>query len=312
MTDSPSGSGSSAPAGSSRAEHVPRFRAIDGVELVGVANRSEESSRRAADELGLERAYPSWQALVADPELDAVLVGAWPILHAPVTIAALEAGKHVLTEARMAATAEDARAMLRAARAHPDQVATVVPATLLRLGGRARSSACCATARSGASATSRSPGTSSGPGDPGDFWRWQRVDERREHHGPRHPGRVDDPLARPARGGHRRDPSRPRGATRAGRPDRGRRPRPRPGARRVPGRRDRGRRDVRPDQRHRIRPRDVPRHDRQPRRRPRGAADRARPRDRRARPSPSATRTAPAGPRRSTSSAPSAADRPAR
>ena len=36
-------------------EHVPRFRAIDGVELVGVANRSEDSSRRAADELGLRR-----------------------------------------------------------------------------------------------------------------------------------------------------------------------------------------------------------------------------------------------------------------
>ena len=111
------------------AEHVPRFRAIDGVELVGVANRSEESSRRAADELGLPRAYPSWQALVADPELDAVLVGAWPVLHAPVTIAALEAGKHVLTEARMAATAEDARAMVRAARAHPDRDRDVVPAT---------------------------------------------------------------------------------------------------------------------------------------------------------------------------------------
>src|SRR6478672_2018777 len=111
------------------AEHVPRFRAIDDVELVGVANRSEESSRRAADELGLPRAYASWQSLVADPDVDAVLVGAWPVLHAPVTIAALDAGKHVLTEARMAATAEDARAMVRAARAHPDLVALVVPAT---------------------------------------------------------------------------------------------------------------------------------------------------------------------------------------
>ena len=70
-----------------------------------------------------------WQALVADPAIDAVLVGAWPYLHAPVTIAALEAGKHVLTEARMAATAEDARAMLRASRAHPDLVAMVVPAS---------------------------------------------------------------------------------------------------------------------------------------------------------------------------------------
>jgi predicted dehydrogenase len=155
-------------------EHVPRFRAIDGVELVGVANRSEDSARRAAAALGLDRAYPSWQALVADPDLDAVLVGAWPVLHAPVTIAALEAGKHVLTEARMAATAGDARAMLRAARAHPDQVAMVVPATfsgwadgtivrLLRDGaiGRVRHVQVAWDA--------------SGPGDAGDFWRWQRA-----------------------------------------------------------------------------------------------------------------------------------------
>jgi predicted dehydrogenase len=154
-------------------EHVPRFRAIDGVELVGVANRSEASSRTAADALGLDRSYPSWQALVADPDLDAVLVGAWPLLHAPVSIAALEAGKHVLTEARMAATAEDARAMVRAARAHPDTVAAVVPATfsawadativrLLRAGaiGRVRHV--------------QVAWDSSGPGDPGDFWRWQR------------------------------------------------------------------------------------------------------------------------------------------
>ena len=199
-------------------EHVPRFRAIDGVELVGVANRSEESARRAADELGLARAYPSWQALVADPDLDAVLVGAWPILHAPVTIAALEAGKHVLTEARMAATAEDARAMVRAARAHPDQVATVVPATfsswadativrLLREGaiGRVRHVQVAWDA--------------SGPGDPGDFWRWQKATERRERHGPRHPRRGDGPLARPARGGHRGHPPRPPGASRTDRPD---------------------------------------------------------------------------------------------
>jgi predicted dehydrogenase len=156
------------------AEHVPRFRAIDGVELVGVANRSEESARRAAETLGLDRAYPSWQALLADPDIDAVLVGAWPILHAPVTIAALEAGKHVLTEARMAATADDARAMLQAARDHPDRVAMVVPATfsawadativrLLRDGaiGRVRH------VQVGWDA--------SGPGDPGDFWRWQRA-----------------------------------------------------------------------------------------------------------------------------------------
>jgi predicted dehydrogenase len=157
-----------------RAEHIPRFRAIDGVELVGVANRSAESSRRAADELDLGRAYADWRDLVGDSSVDAVLVGAWPVLHAPVTIAALEAGKHVLTEARMAATAEEGRAMLRAARAHPDLVAMVVPAsfsfwadaTIIRLLqgdaiGRVRHV--------------RARWDASGPGEPGDFWRWQRA-----------------------------------------------------------------------------------------------------------------------------------------
>ena len=155
------------------AEHVPRFRAIDGVELIGVANRSEESSRRAADELGLARAYPSWQALVADPELDAILVGAWPVLHAPVTIAALEAGKHVLTEARMAASAEDARSMLRASRAHPAQTAMVVPASFSAWADRT----IVRLLRDGTIGRVRHVDVawdSSGPADPGDFWRWQR------------------------------------------------------------------------------------------------------------------------------------------
>lgn len=157
-----------------RAEHVPRFRAIDGVSLVGVANGSPESSRRAADELAIERAYDDWRDLVADPAIDAVLVGAWPVLHAPVTIAALDAGKHVLTEARMAATADDARAMLRASRARPDRVAMVVPATfsawadatIIRL------------LESGAIGRVRhvqARWNASGPGDPGDFWRLQRA-----------------------------------------------------------------------------------------------------------------------------------------
>ncbi len=145
----------------------------------------------------LQRAYPSWQELVADPDIDAVLVGAWPILHAPVTIAALEAGKHVLTEARMAATAEDARAMVRAARAHPDRVAYVVPATfsawadativrLLREGaiGRVRHVQVAWDA--------------SGSARPGRLLAMAASDKWRERDGPRHPRRGDDPLARPA------------------------------------------------------------------------------------------------------------------
>lgn len=156
-----------------RAEHVPRLRAIDGVDLVGVANRSPESSRRAADELGLGRAYADWRELIGDPAIDAVLVGAWPILHAPVAIAALEAGKHVLTEARMAATAEDARAMLRTSRANPELVAMVVPASF-SFWADATINRLLADGAIGRIRHVRARWDASGPGEPGDFWRWQR------------------------------------------------------------------------------------------------------------------------------------------
>jgi predicted dehydrogenase len=112
-----------------RAEHLPRFRAIDGVELVAVANRTPESTRRVAAEEGIPRTFDRWEDLVADEGVDAVLVATWPDQHAAVTVAALAAGKHVLTEARMAATLEDARAMAGAGTGHPDRVAMVVPAS---------------------------------------------------------------------------------------------------------------------------------------------------------------------------------------
>jgi predicted dehydrogenase len=156
-----------------RAEHVPRFRAIEGVGLVAVANRSAESSRRAAQELGIPRAVDDWRSLVADPEIDAVLVGAWPYLHAPVTIAALEAGKHVLTEARMAATADDARSMLRTSLVHPELVAMVVPASFSSWADKTIER----TLRGGSIGRvrhARVAWDASGPGNPADFWRWQR------------------------------------------------------------------------------------------------------------------------------------------
>ncbi|MBI3463364.1 MAG: Gfo/Idh/MocA family oxidoreductase, partial [Planctomycetes bacterium] len=85
-----------------RLRHIPGFRALEGVEIAGVVNRSPESTRRAADEHGIPRTYRNWQELIADPQIDAVCIGTWPYLHCPITLAALEAGKHVLTEARMA------------------------------------------------------------------------------------------------------------------------------------------------------------------------------------------------------------------
>ena len=55
------------------------------------------------------------------------MIGTWPYLHAPITLAALEAGKHVLCEARLALNLTEAREMARAERAHPELIAQVVP-----------------------------------------------------------------------------------------------------------------------------------------------------------------------------------------
>lgn len=110
-----------------RQRHIPGFRAIAGVEITGVVNRTPESTACAANSLKIPRTFPNWQALVEDPQIDAVCIGTWPNLHCEVTCAALAAGKHVLTEARMARNVDEARRMLAASQAHPDLVAQIVP-----------------------------------------------------------------------------------------------------------------------------------------------------------------------------------------
>lgn len=118
-----------------RLRHVPGLRALPNVEIVGVCNRRRESTEAAARELEIPRTYERWENLVADDDIDAVVIGAWPYLHCPVTLAALKRGKHVLCEARMAMNAAEAHAMLAASRAHPQLVCQIVPSPL---GFRAR------------------------------------------------------------------------------------------------------------------------------------------------------------------------------
>ena len=111
-------------------KHIPLLQAIDGVEIVGVANRSEASSAAVAKRFGIPKTYGHWEKAVADPDTNAIVIGTWPYLHCPVTLAALDAGKHVLTEARMAMNAGEARRMLDASLAKPGLVAQVVPSPI--------------------------------------------------------------------------------------------------------------------------------------------------------------------------------------
>ena len=108
--------------------HVPGFKAQEDVEIVGVVNRSAASSQRAAEQFDIPRVYGDWLEMVEDDDVDAIVIGTWPYMHSTLTLAALEAGKHVLCQARMAMNATEANEMLAASRGSPDLIAQVVPA----------------------------------------------------------------------------------------------------------------------------------------------------------------------------------------
>ena len=106
---------------------IPGFLGIPECEILAVANRSLESSQRVADAFGIPRAYSHWGELLEDRDVDAVLIGTWPYMHRTLTLAALESGKHVLCQGRMANTAAEAREMLDASLRNPHLVSQLVP-----------------------------------------------------------------------------------------------------------------------------------------------------------------------------------------
>ncbi len=110
-----------------RTRHIPGLLAMDGVKIVSVCNRSRESGERVAEEFDIPRVYEHWQDVIYDDDINAVVIGTWPYLHAPATLLAFDHDKHVLCEARMAMNAEEARRMLRASQTHPHLIAQIVP-----------------------------------------------------------------------------------------------------------------------------------------------------------------------------------------
>ena len=88
---------------------IPAMKAGAFTEVVAIASRDEERAREAAVDLGIPKAHGSYEALLADPDIDAIYNPLPNHMHAPLTIAALEAGKHVLCEKPIALSAEETR-----------------------------------------------------------------------------------------------------------------------------------------------------------------------------------------------------------
>src|SRR5213080_4382910 len=94
---------------------VKPARRVPEATVLAVAARDPERARRFAARHGIPRVHQSYDALLADPEIDAVYNPLPNALHAPWTIRALAAGKHVLCEKPFAANAAEAEEMARAA-----------------------------------------------------------------------------------------------------------------------------------------------------------------------------------------------------
>ena len=96
--------------------HVRNYQSMQNdVEIVAVADINESEAQRVAQEYGIPHVFSDYRDLLKIDEIDSVDVCLPNFLHAPVTIAALEAGKHVYCEKPMARTGSEAVAMYEAA-----------------------------------------------------------------------------------------------------------------------------------------------------------------------------------------------------
>jgi predicted dehydrogenase len=111
-----------------RTRHLPALKKLADLEIVAVCNSSYESSERFCQECAPNATpYSNWAELVADPDIDIAWIGTPPYLHSTISVSALEAGKHVFCQARMAMNLAEAEEMHAAALRNPHLVTMVCP-----------------------------------------------------------------------------------------------------------------------------------------------------------------------------------------
>jgi predicted dehydrogenase len=111
-----------------RTRHLPALKKNPDAEIVAVSNSTYESSEKFCQE-NCPGATPmaNWADLLAVPDLDIIWIGTPPYMHSAVTISALEAGKHVFCQARMAMDLAEAEEMLATSKRFPELVTMLCP-----------------------------------------------------------------------------------------------------------------------------------------------------------------------------------------
>jgi predicted dehydrogenase len=96
--------------------HIPALKKTENIELVWLVDRDAEKAERVAQKFGVPNSSGRLDQMLDDESVDAVAVCTPNYLHAPMAVAALEAGKHVMCERPFARSADEAAAMVKAAK----------------------------------------------------------------------------------------------------------------------------------------------------------------------------------------------------
>ena len=98
-------------------KHCEALAAIPNVEIHAICTRNSERLAEVAKKFGVKKTFTSYEAMLADPEVESVSITTMWDQHAAPAVAALKAGKHVFLEKPMASTVADCDAIVNAANA---------------------------------------------------------------------------------------------------------------------------------------------------------------------------------------------------
>lgn len=102
-----------------REKVIPAMQKAELCDVVAISSRDFNTAQAAAHKLDIPKAYGSYEEMLADPDIEAVYNPLPNHLHVPLSIKALEAGKHVLCEKPIALDADEAQRLLDASRNYP-------------------------------------------------------------------------------------------------------------------------------------------------------------------------------------------------
>ncbi|MFN0108762.1 MAG: Gfo/Idh/MocA family protein [Blastocatellia bacterium] len=111
--------------GFARSAQAPAFQLCDGAELVAVCSGQHDNAVKVAAEFKIAHACESYEQLLALEDVSLVVISTPPYLHHPITVAALNSGKHVICEKPMAMNADEAREMTELAVSKHDQLSII-------------------------------------------------------------------------------------------------------------------------------------------------------------------------------------------